>query len=122
MLLVVLCRLDPLTTEKENDMKKIVAVTVGVILLMALAGFAQATKEKAAAHQANGTISSVEGNAIVLDHKVKGKDEKTTFVMNASTRKAGDLVVGAKATVHYMTENGQNVATMVQATAAAKKK
>jgi hypothetical protein len=103
-------------------MKKIVAVTAGLMLLMALAAFAQAPKGKAAAHQANGTISSVEGNTLVLDHKAKGKDEKTTFVMNESTRKTGNLAVGAKATVHYMVENGQNVATMVQAAAVPAKK
>lgn len=103
-------------------MKKIVAVTTGVMLLMALAAFAQATKEKAATHQANGTISSIEGNSLVLDHKVKGKDEKTTFVMNDTTKKTGELAVGAKATIHYMMENGKNVATMVQVTAAPAKK
>jgi hypothetical protein len=103
-------------------MKKIVALTAGLMLLMALAALAQAPQGKAGAHQANGTITSIEGNSLVLDHKVKGKDEKTTFTMNDSTKKTGDLVVGAKATVHYTVANGQNVATMVQATAPAKKK
>jgi hypothetical protein len=106
-------------------MKRVVALMTGLILLMALAAFAQATKTKApqapkpkapVTKSASGTISTVSDTALVITHKVKGKDEQTTFVLNAQTRKTGDLAVGAHAMVHYTVENNQNIATSVTVT------
>jgi hypothetical protein len=103
-------------------MKKAVAVMTGLFLLITVAALAQAPKAKATAASANGTISSIDESTLVLSHKVKGKDETTTFVLNAATKKEGDLKPGAKVTVHYKTEGGQHIATLVKGPAAPKKK
>ncbi len=107
-------------------MKKLTALMTGLMLLLAMAAFAQGTKptgtkvHKAKAEvtrQASGTITSADANTLVLTHKVNGKEAQTTFVLNDQTRKQGELRSGEKATVHYREEGGQNVATMVKAKA-----
>jgi len=103
-------------------MKKVVAVMTGMLLLMAVAAFAQAPKTKVTTASATGTITSVDEGKLVLSHKVKGKDETTTFILNADTKKEGDLKPGARVTVHYKVENNQNIATQVKAAAAPKGK
>jgi len=96
-------------------MKKIVTIMTGLFLLMAVASFAHTTKAQAPKTlEAKGTVVSVDDNSLVLEHKVKGKDEKTTFVLNADTKKEGKLAPKGKATVHYKVEGGQNIATMVK--------
>ena len=45
-----------------------------------------------------------------------------TFVLNSSTVKKGELVVGAKVGVRYIADGGQNVATAVTTTAKGKGK
>jgi|WetSurMetagenome_2_1015567.scaffolds.fasta_scaffold263724_2 uncharacterized protein YxeA len=111
-------------------MKKILTIVTGLMLMAAVAAFAQGAaatssqssstarehKSKGAVtHQATGMISSVDTGTLVLTHKVKGKEEQTTFTINDQTHKVGDLKSGEKATVHYKVENGQNIATMVKA-------
>ena len=107
-------------------MKRLVTLATGLMLLLAIGAFAQGTakapakaKTKAAVtmHQASGTISSVEADKLVLSHKVKGKEEETTFMLNDQTKREGELKAGEKATVHYKVENGQDMATMVKASA-----
>lgn len=108
-------------------MKRVVILITGLMLLMALAAFAQgtsqATKAKApttkaaVAHQAMGTISSVEAGKLVLTRTVKGKREQTTFMLNDQTKKDGDLKAGEKVTVRYKVEKGQDIATSVKAAA-----
>src|SRR5512135_1982504 len=93
-------------------MKKAVAVMAGLLLVMAVAAFAQTAKAKTL--EAKGTVVSVDDNSLVLEHKVQGKDTKTTFVLNAETKKEGKLAPKGKATVHYKVEGGQNIATMVK--------
>jgi hypothetical protein len=59
----------------------------------------------------------------VLTHKAKnGKREDTTYMLSSSTDKKGDLKAGAKATVHYRSENNELMATSVQAMPAKSKK
>ena len=108
-------------------MKKVLTFVTGLILLIGVAAFAQSSTGSstkpprehkargAMTHQATGTISSVDANSLVLTHKVKGKEEQTTYTLNDQTRKVGELKAGEKATVHYKVESGQNVATMVKA-------
>lgn len=93
-------------------MKKAVAVMAGLLLVMAVAAFAQTAKAKTL--EAKGTVVSVDDNSLVLEHKVQGKDTKTTFVLNAETKKEGKLAPKGKATVHYKVEGDQNIATMVK--------
>ena len=111
-------------------MKRMAALATILLLFVTITSFAQgkaakpaAPKEKAAVtHQAIGTISSVDADKLVLSHKVKGKDEETTFVFNADTKKEGQAAAGEKATVHYKVEGTQNVATLVKVTAPMKAK
>jgi hypothetical protein len=105
-------------------MKKALVVVAIFSLCLAGAAFAQGSKAKtgATAQQASGTITSVDATSLVLKHKVGGKEQDTTFIVNADTKKEGELKAGEKATVHYKAENGQNVATSVKVTAAAPKK
>src|SRR5512135_682719 len=101
--------------KERKDMKKVMAVMAGLLLVMAVAAFAQTAKAKAPKTlEAKGTVVSVDDNSLVLDHKVQGKDTKTTFVLNADTKKEGKLAPKGKATVHYKVEGGQNIATMVK--------
>jgi hypothetical protein len=105
-------------------MKRIVSLIAGVLFLVSMAGFAangpaksrdsKSSKSSSVTHQATGTITSVDANNLVISHKVKGKEEQSTFAMNDQTKKQGDLKTGERATVHYRSENGQNVATVVK--------
>jgi len=109
-------------------MKSKLTMCALTVALCAGVAFAQApatkapkhTKSAAAAapmhtHVASGTVVSADESKLVLSHKVKGKAQEMSFTLNSDTQKSGDLKAGAKATVHYKTENGQNVATDVKA-------
>jgi hypothetical protein len=104
-------------------MKRATSLVIGLVFLMSVAAFAQSSKAKepkakaAVTRQASGTVSSVEADKLVLSHKVKGKEEETTFILNDQTKKEGDLKAGERVTVHYKAENGSNVATMVKVAA-----
>lgn len=100
-------------------------VLAGAVLLIPALALAQTTTAqkpkaaqkaavKAATHSTSGIVKSVDANALVI-----GKTEKAakteTFVLSGTTVKKGDLVVGAKVSVRYTTEGGQNLATAVTA-------
>ena len=96
---------------------------IGLCLLVSAVALAQAPKTvkpapKPTTKQAVGTIDSVDASSLVLTHKMAGKDVTTTFVLNADTKKEGDLAKGAKVTLHYVVANGQNIATLVKASPA----
>jgi hypothetical protein len=110
---------------------QILAVAAG-LLLATTGGIAQqtttapgtgqtkaATKAKAPAAKMatmTGTIKSADVNKLVISH-VDTKTKKATdetFVLSGSTTKTGDLTAGAKATVNYKSENGQNMASSVK--------
>jgi hypothetical protein len=97
-------------------MRKTIAVFVVVFLFAA--SFAMAAQQAKAAkapasHQAAGVVKSVDDTSLVLTHKVSGKDQDITFVLNAQTKKTGTIKVGEKVVVHYKVEGGQNIATVV---------
>ena len=107
-------------------MKKVMTLMASLMLLVGIAAFAQGTSQKTKStketktkgevtRQASGTIRSTDTGTLVLTHKVSGKQEEISFVMNDQTKKEGELRSGEKATVHYKVEGGQNMATMVQA-------
>ena len=93
---------------------------MGLLLVgSVLAGQSKSTKPaKATTHDASGTVVSVNATSLVISHKVKGKDEQMTFVLNPETKREGKLDVGSHATVKYRSENSENVATMVKGAAA----
>ncbi|MGB2640211.1 MAG: hypothetical protein WAN32_14780, partial [Candidatus Acidiferrum sp.] len=69
---------------------------------------------KPAVYHRMGTISSVSDSDLVLEHKWKGKEESTKFVLNSDTKKEGDLDKGKMATVYYHMDNKQRIATEVK--------
>ena len=72
------------------------------------------TSAKMATHHLKGTISSVTGSDLVVTHKYKGKDENSTFMLNSTTKKEGNLDKGAMAVVYYEVKNNQKIATEVK--------
>ncbi len=112
-------------------MKKTLVVSIITLSLIASASLwakapkgqkttAAATEKapKAKMHVASGQIVSIDDSKLVLSHKVKGKEEQTSFAVNQETKREGDLAAGAKATVHYTSNAGENTATSVKAAAA----
>ena len=69
---------------------------------------------KATDHQLMGTVTSVTPSEVVVDHELKGKEVKTTFMLNSNTKKEGTLEKGSRATIVYRIENKQRVATDVK--------
>lgn len=67
---------------------------------------------------ATGTISSIDSSKLVITHRVKGKDEQMTFMLSPETKQQGPMDPGNKVTVRYHTENGNEVATSLTASAA----
>jgi len=65
-------------------------------------------------HHRIGTVASVTGSELVLEHTYKGKEEKTKFVLNTDTKKEGNIEQGSHATVYYHFENKERVATEVK--------
>jgi len=72
------------------------------------------TSSKMTTHHLTGTISSVTGSDLVVTHKYKGKDENSTFMLNSTTKKEGNLDKGAMAVVYYEVKNNQKIATEVK--------
>ena len=108
---------------------KVLALAAAVLLTTS-SGFAQATKAPASksapapkpakptTHTTNGTITSMDASRLVISQKKGGKTEDLTLMLNSSTTKTGDLAPGAKVSVHYRVDNGQNIATSVVGPAA----
>jgi hypothetical protein len=78
-------------------------------------------KAKPAVYHRMGTISSITDSDLVLEHKWKGKEENTKFVLNSNTKKEGTLNKGEMATVYYHMDNKQRIATEVKVTPAKSK-
>jgi hypothetical protein len=77
---------------------------------------------KTASHSTSGVVKSVSDTSLVIT-KGSGKtatDE--TFVVNASTKKTGDVKEGAHVTVAYTTEGTTMTATSIKAAAPKAKK
>ncbi len=72
-----------------------------------------ATQAKASptVHHEMGTVSSVTAKELTLDHTWKGKQEKTAFTLDSSTKKEGNVAQGEHVTVYYRLEKGQRIAT-----------
>ena len=90
-----------------------VALIAGLVAALSCNAFA-AQKSGGAKHVAVGTITSIDGNQVVVNEKVKGKDQAMTFKLDSSTQKTGKLANGTPVTIQYRTENNQNIATAVR--------
>ena len=97
-------------------MKRIAAVMMGLILLMAVVSFGQVNIPLPESGVVKGTIDSIDGSKLVVTHRVGDHGSlQTTFVLNSDTKKEGNLKKGTFALVVYKTENNQKVATRVKA-------
>ncbi len=107
------------------------AAILAVALAVPMAAFAQAgagaapAQKKAAAatkkaptvanRTTSGTVKSSSDTELVIT-KGAGKAAKDeTFVVNASTKKTGDIATGAKVTVAYTSEGSTMTATSIKA-------
>jgi|SRR6516225_1902278 len=92
---------------------KTLALVAGLIVALSLpaVGFAKGT---AKGQVAVGTITSIDNNEVKIKEMVSGKEQPMTFKLDASTKKVGNLATGATVTIHYRTQNNQNVATDIR--------
>jgi hypothetical protein len=67
-----------------------------------------------AMHRATGTVTSVDNDKLVLNHKVNGKNEDETIMLNSDTKKPSDLKTGDRVSVQWRDENNQKIATTVK--------
>jgi Domain of unknown function (DUF5666) len=67
-----------------------------------------------AMHRAFGTITSIDADKLVLNHKVNGKTEDVTIMLNSDTKKTGDLKTGDRVSVRWRNENNQKMATSIR--------
>lgn len=65
----------------------------------------------------SGTISSFSDTSLVVSQGSGASKKDETFVMNAQTKKEGNLENGGKVTVQYKAEGSDKVATAVKASA-----
>jgi hypothetical protein len=112
---------------KEIAPMKYLPVAALASLLLAAPAFAQTTAPTHAAkapaaktaapkpaatpatHATRGVVKTVDASSLVI---TRGKAD-TTFVLNASTQRQGDIAPGANVSVRYHTEGKDKVATAV---------
>jgi len=73
---------------------------------------------KTTLHHETGKVDSLAADQLILDHTWKGKERKTTFTLDSSTKKEGDVEKGDRVMVYYHFQNGHRVATELKAMAA----
>ena len=84
-------------------------------LVVALAGSAFAGKQSAAKQYfATGTITSVDASHVVVNEKVKGKEQSMTYKLDSSTQKSGKLANGTPVSIQYHKDNNESIATSVR--------
>ncbi|MGO8819610.1 MAG: hypothetical protein ACLQVG_33665 [Terriglobia bacterium] len=105
----------------------VLLMTVGALVASQSSGTSSAKQPTEAAMQAKasttvhremGTIATLSANELTLDHTWKGKDEKTTFVLEPGTRREGNVAQGDHVVVYYHLEKGQRIATELKASVA----
>jgi hypothetical protein len=69
---------------------------------------------KGAMHRATGTVTSIDNDKLVLNHKVNGKTEDETIMLNSETKKPSDLKTGDRVSVQWRDENNQKMATAIK--------
>jgi len=88
------------------------AFIAGLVVTLSITAFAG--KKNSGKHVAVGTITSIEANRVIVNEKVKGKDQPMTFRLDSSTQKSGNLKTGTLVTIQYRTEGNQNIATSLR--------
>src|SRR5262245_10467999 len=69
---------------------------------------------KGAMHRATGTVTSIDNDKLVLNHKVSGKTEDETIMLNSDTKKPSDVKTGDRVSVQWRDENNQKIATTIR--------
>ncbi len=107
------------------------AIAVAAMLAFPVASFAQSAPaapakstaakstaaKKPATKSATGTVKSISDSQLVITHGSGKSAKDETFVVNASTTKAGTVAEGAKVSVHYTTDGTTMTATTITASA-----
>jgi hypothetical protein len=105
---------------------RIAAVVMGALLTVSAVGFAsQATAPPAkpaapaakkastpATHATSGVVKSISDTSLVIA-KSATKGPETTFVVNSSTQKEGNVAVGSMVDVRYTSSGKEKVATAI---------
>jgi len=100
-------------------MKKATSIMAGLCLMIPGIVCAQSGNPTSTTKQIMGTIRSFDGSTtLVVSSEVNGKRESSTFVLNANTKRTGELTKGADVIVQYRVDGDRNIATFVQAEAA----
>lgn len=73
---------------------------------------ASTANTNATVHATKGVVKFVDANTLVIKRRPQDGRE-TTFVLNPSTQRSGDVEVGSTVDVRYRTEAKQRVATAV---------
>lgn len=93
-------------------------IVFGMFMFVLAVGLAvampQGKSEKIATHQIAGIVKSMDANALVLSHKVGGKEQDISLIVNPETKREGDVKVGSHVTAHYKMMSGQNVVTAIR--------
>jgi hypothetical protein len=66
---------------------------------------------KLTVHHETGTVSSIAANELILNHRWRGKEEKTKFALGSDTKKEGSIEKGDHVMVYYHFEKGHRIAT-----------
>lgn len=74
----------------------------------------QAKITQPATHFTQGTIASIDANAVVIMKKVRGKAEQEKFTLNSQTQRNGNLAAGTRVSIQYREQNGQKIAAAVR--------
>ena len=86
--------------------------SVGVLIaLLSVSAFAG---KKPAVHTAVGTIASMTSDQIVVNEKVKGKDQPVIYRLEPSTQKSGNLQNGSFVTVQYHSDKTEKFADTIR--------
>src|SRR5215813_2898284 len=94
-------------------LKIVTFALVGLMVVFSGSAFAKG-KSASGKHVAVGTVTSIDGNQIVINEKVKGKDQPMTFQLDSKTQKSGNVAAGSTVTIQYRNENNKNIATTVR--------
>jgi hypothetical protein len=100
---------------KGGTMKALLATLMFAVVLAPLASAAQ--KPAAKAMKASGTVVSASDTSLVITSSKTKKE--STFVLNADTKKQGNLTAGAKVAVSYTMSGKDMVASSVTASGGA---
>jgi hypothetical protein len=67
-----------------------------------------------ATHLARGVVKSVDSNSLVIERGAGKKRKETTFALDGTTRRTGDINVGSTVAVHYKNDASKLTALDIQ--------